>query len=205
MNPEAESDVTRGSAAGALVGDGAALVEEHLAKLPEPQQGTLRSLRAMLVSVLPHGEECIKYRMPAIAVQGKGVAAYDGFSDHCSYFPMSGSVLANVTGIPNGAATSQGTLQFPIDKPLSLGLVRKLVKARLTDISDVTNGKRFEFYADGAVKAEGSMKDGLLNGKWVWYRTDGSVMRIGSFRSGVQTGTWETFDADGNLVSSKTH
>jgi len=187
------------------VSDGVALVEAHLAGLPEPQQGTLRSLREMLISVLPRAEEGIKYRMPSISVQGIGVAAYDGFSNHCSYFPMSGSVLATVSGIPEGAATSQGTLQFPIDNPPTLALVRRLVTARLSDISDVTNGKRLVFHADGSLKAEGSMKDGLLNGKWKWYRRDGSVMRTGSFRSGVQAGAWETFDTGGNLVSSKTH
>ncbi len=184
------------------VSTGASLVDAHLEALPEPQRSTLRTVRGRLLVQLPFGEECIKYRMPSITVQGKGVAAYDGFTNHCSYFPMSGSVLDEVTGIPDWAVATKGTLQFPIDKPLSAALVRRLVKARLANVSDVQNGKRFDFYEDGAVKAEGSMRDGQLNGAWRWYRRDGSLMRTGRFRNGVQTGTWETYGADGTLVKA---
>lgn len=181
---------------------GATLVDAHLDALPEPQRGSLRIVRERLLAQLPYGEECIKYRMPAITVQGKGVAAYDGFANHCSYFPMSGSVLERVAGIPVWAVATAGTLQFPTDKPLSAALIRMLVKARLTNISDVQNGKRFDFYEDGAVKAEGSMRDGQLNGAWRWYRRDGSLMRSGRFRNGARIGTWETYAADGNLVKA---
>ena len=181
---------------------GSALVDAHLDALPEPQSSTLRTLRSRLLAQLPCGEECIKYRMPSITVQGKGVAAYDGFTNHCSYFPMSGSVIEKVVGIPVWAVAEKGTLRFPIDKPPSAVLVRRLVKARLANISDVQNGKRFDFYEDGAVKAEGSMRDGDLNGAWRWYRRDGSLMRTGRFRNGVQIGTWETYAADGTLVKA---
>jgi uncharacterized protein YdhG (YjbR/CyaY superfamily) len=183
-------------------GDGVAAVDAHIAAMPEPQRTTLTALRATLRTVLPHGDEKLSYRMPCFVVKGIAVAGYESFRNHCSYFPHSGSVLAHVKGIPAGYVTTPGTLQFPVDTPLSTALVKRLVKARLDNISDVQNGKRFEFFADGSVKAEGAMKDGLLHGKWAWYRQDGSLLRTGQFKAGEPTGVWETWDREGNRLTS---
>ncbi|MEZ5227021.1 MAG: DUF1801 domain-containing protein [Acidimicrobiales bacterium] len=144
--------------------DGSAQVDAHLAKLPEPQRSTLQALRSTLLAILPHAEEKLSYSMPCVALQGKAVAGYDGFKDHCSYFPHSGNVLPKIEGLPADAMTTTGTLQFPVDEPLSASLVRKLVKVRMAEISDVSKGKRYDFYADGRLKAEGSMRDGQLHG-----------------------------------------
>jgi uncharacterized protein YdhG (YjbR/CyaY superfamily) len=183
---------------------GLADVEAHLAKIPEPQRTTLLAVRATLRKVLPHADEMLKYGMPCFVVHGFGVAGYDAFKQHCSYFPMSGSVLSKVGSLPVGEATSKGTLQFPVDSPLPIGLVRTLVAVRLAEISDVSNGKRFDFYPDGTLKAVGGMKTGHPHGAWKWYRQDGSLMRTGTFAAGEQTGTWETWHRDGHLVKTAT-
>ena len=72
-------------------------------------------------------------------------------------------------------------------------MLRKLIRVRLDQISDVTSGKRFEFFGDGSLKAEGSMRDGELHGAWKWFRRDGSLMRTGSFHLGEQVGEWKTW------------
>lgn len=177
-------------------------VEAHLASLPGPQQATLRAVRARLRQLLPHAEEGLRYRMPAFSVRGKGVAAYDGFKGHCSYFPMSGGVLALMPTLPKGSVAARGTLRFPVDEPLPTAVLRRLVRLRLDEISDVVDGSRLEFFDDGTVKAEGSMRDGLLHGRWRWYRSDGSLLRTGSFARGEQVGRWETWGRDGRLVRS---
>lgn len=181
---------------------GARAVDAHLAALPEPQQTTLRAVRASLRELLPHADEGLKYRMPAFSVRGKGVAAFDGFKGHCSYFPMSGGVLGRVTGLPKGCTADRGTLRFAVDTPLSKALLRRLVRTRLDEISDVAEGPRLEFYDNGMVKAEGGMRGGLLHGRWSWYRADGTLMRVGRFAAGEQVGTWETWDRDGRLARS---
>ena len=67
----------------------------------------------------------------------------------CRILPMSGDVLAKVNGVPSGWATTKGTLQFPPDTPPSTALVKRLVRTRLEEMSDMADGKRFEFYDDG--------------------------------------------------------
>jgi hypothetical protein len=63
--------------------------------------------------------------------------------DHCSYFPHRGSVVGRISGVPTWCTVaSKGTLQFPVDRPLSKTLVRKLVRARLREISDPGAARR---------------------------------------------------------------
>ena len=115
----------------------------HLATLPEPQRETLLALRAILLELLPEGEESISYRMPCIKVGGKAVAGYDGFAKHCSYFPHSGGVVSQLHDLPSWCTpASAGTLQFPVDRPLPREVVAELVHVRLQEIATKAASKR---------------------------------------------------------------
>jgi uncharacterized protein YdhG (YjbR/CyaY superfamily) len=188
-----------------MTSPGSAAVDAYLGSAPSPQRETLESLRATLRTLLPHAEECMKYGMPAFALDGQGVAGYAAFKAHCSYFPMSGSVLVAAGDAIGRHETSKGGLRFAIDKPLPVALVRKLVKLRLAEFDAVTNGARRTYYPDGRLKAAGRMKDGQLHGAWKWYRQDGSLMRTGSFKDGAKTGTWQTYDRDSAVVRTQRH
>jgi uncharacterized protein YdhG (YjbR/CyaY superfamily) len=112
------------------------VIGEYLAALPQPQRDTLGALRTTLRELLPDAEECISYKMPCFKIDGKAVAGFDGFKQHCSYFPHSGNIVQNISGVPAWCnVASKGTLQFPIDRPLPKTLVRKLVRARLDEIA----------------------------------------------------------------------
>lgn len=178
-------------------------VEAYLAAQPEPQQGTLRAVRATLRSLLPTATEAMKYGMPAFVVCGKSVAGYAAFAGHCSYFPHSSQVLDRAGALIDGYPTSKGGLRFAVDRPLPKALIKKLVRLRLDELGEVSDGKRIELFDDGRVKAEGAMRSGELHGAWRWYRKDGSLLRTGSFRHGEQTGTWQTYDAEGDVVTTK--
>jgi uncharacterized protein YdhG (YjbR/CyaY superfamily) len=107
-------------------------VDEYLAAAPEPQRSTLRELRATLASILPDAEEGMSYGVPAFKVEGKAVAGYAHARRHCSYFPHSGAVIAQVEPeLLEGYDWSKGTLRFPVDRAPSAELVRRLVELRL--------------------------------------------------------------------------
>jgi uncharacterized protein YdhG (YjbR/CyaY superfamily) len=111
-------------------------IDSHLAGLDPPQRDTLAALRDTLRELLPDAEECISYNMPCFKVDGVAVAGFDGFKRHCSYFPHSGNIVDQVTGVPAWCTVaSAGTLQFPVDRPLPKALVRRLVQARLREIA----------------------------------------------------------------------
>jgi uncharacterized protein YdhG (YjbR/CyaY superfamily) len=105
-------------------------VDEYLASIPEPARGMLGKMRAAIRSALPpEATETFSYRMPAF--KHKVVLVwYAAFSDHCSIFP-SNAVIEAFESELKGYTTSKGTIQFPLDKPLPVALLKKLVKARV--------------------------------------------------------------------------
>jgi uncharacterized protein YdeI (YjbR/CyaY-like superfamily)/uncharacterized protein YdhG (YjbR/CyaY superfamily) len=112
-------------------------VEEYLASAPEPQQTTLRALRAMLASMLPDAEEGLSYGVPAFTVDGTPVAGYAHAKRHCSYYPHSGQVIDRVEPeLLEGYDWSTGTIRFPVDRVPDEQLVRRLLDVRLSMLSD---------------------------------------------------------------------
>lgn len=105
--------------------------DEYLAAVPEPARSTLNKIRAVIRSVVPpEATEAISYGMPAFKYRGT-LVWFAAFSKHCSFFPGSGSVIAAFHNELKSFQTSKGTIRFPLDKPLSAALVKKLVRARI--------------------------------------------------------------------------
>lgn len=109
-------------------------VDEYLAAAPEPQAGTLTQMREALRELLPGAVEEISHGVPAFKVEGKGVAGYAYFKNHCSFFPHSGSVLPELAEVLTEYEWSKGTLRFGIDEPLPRGLLARLVEVRLRQL-----------------------------------------------------------------------
>lgn len=109
-------------------------VEAYLAAVPEPQRSTLQIVRARLCALLPDAQEGISYGVPAFKVDGVGVAGYSASKKHCSYLPMSGSVLGSMAEALAGYSWSKGSLRFGADEPLPADLIKSLVQARLDEI-----------------------------------------------------------------------
>lgn len=178
-------------------------IDSYLAKTAEPQRGTLRSLRRVLRRILPHAEEALSYGMPCFQVDGQGVAGFAALQRHCSYFPMSGSVIRQMRTDLARYQLSTGGFRFPVDEVPPAALVRKLVRARLRQLSAPPKsgtGIARVCYDDGALRSRGRYKGGKRHGKWSFFRRDGSVIRTGAFRRGVPSGIWRTWDRKGRLV-----
>jgi uncharacterized protein YdhG (YjbR/CyaY superfamily) len=110
-------------------------IDTYLEALDEPKRSTLQALRQTICEIVPDAEECISYGLPAFRREGKVIAGFAAFKNHLSYLPHSGSVLARLPGDVGGYVTSKGALHFPIDQPLARELVRKLIAARLEELS----------------------------------------------------------------------
>jgi uncharacterized protein YdhG (YjbR/CyaY superfamily) len=105
-------------------------VDEYIAGIPEPANGTLKKMRAAIRSALPSdATETISYKIPAF--KRKNILVwYAAFSDHCSLFPTA-SIIAEFKDELKGFSTSKGTIHFAADKPLPTALLKKIVKARV--------------------------------------------------------------------------
>jgi len=80
----------------------------------------------------PEATETISYGMPAFKYKGV-LVWFAAFSKHCSLFPTA-SVVEAFKNELKGFSTSKGTIHFPTDKPLPTALVKKLVRARVSQI-----------------------------------------------------------------------
>ena len=108
-------------------------VDEYLAGVPEPARSALNRMRAVIRSAVPpEATEAISYRIPAFKYKGV-LLWYAAFSNHCSLFPGA-SVIKALKNELKDFQISKGTIRFPVDKPLSATLVKKLVKARMAEM-----------------------------------------------------------------------
>ena len=111
------------------------LIDAYLDDVSEPQRATLIVVRDRIRKILPNAEECITYQLPTWKVDGHSVAGIGAWKNHCSYFPMSGSVLPQLTDELVDFSQSKGALRFPVDQPLSARLLRLLISTRQAEIA----------------------------------------------------------------------
>lgn len=106
---------------------------EYFARVPKPARSTVNKLRAAIRSVVPRGaSETISYGIPAF--QSKKVLVwFAAFSDHCSLFPTA-AIMAKFKNQLKSFSTSKGTIHFPLDKPLPVPLIKRIVKARVAQL-----------------------------------------------------------------------
>ena len=83
-------------------------VDEYLDALPEPQRATLGQLRETIAEIVPDAEQCLSYGMPAFRLRGTVVAGFAAFTNHLSYLPHSGSVLAELSDELTGYRATKG-------------------------------------------------------------------------------------------------
>jgi uncharacterized protein YdhG (YjbR/CyaY superfamily) len=116
-------------------------VANYFSALPVPARTTLQSVRAAILSACPKDTtETISYGIPTFKHNGS-ICAIAAFKDHCSLFPMSYFVIDNFRPQLTRFEISKGTIRFPIDKPLPAPLLKKIVKARLTQMSEKQKSK----------------------------------------------------------------
>ncbi|HXM16558.1 MAG TPA: DUF1801 domain-containing protein [Candidatus Eremiobacteraceae bacterium] len=116
-------------------------VAKYFSRLPEPARTTLQSVRASILSACPKATtETLSYGIPTFKHNGS-IVAIAAFKNHCSLFPMSYFVIDKFRAQLARFEVSKGTVRFPIDKPLPSSLLKKIVKARLTQMSEKQKNK----------------------------------------------------------------
>jgi len=104
-------------------------IDEYISRFPIQTQRALKQLRATVRKAASHAEEVISYGIPAFKMNGI-VVYFAAHAKHIGLYPKpSGSeALKKELSAYKGG---KGTVQFPLDKPLPLGLITKIVKLRV--------------------------------------------------------------------------
>jgi uncharacterized protein YdhG (YjbR/CyaY superfamily) len=111
-------------------------IDEYLAGVDPPSRAALQKVREAIRAAAPKAEEGISYGMPAFRLGRKFIAGFRAAANHCSYHPMSGTTVETLRKELARYDTSKGTIRFSPKAPLPASLVRKLVKARVAELSE---------------------------------------------------------------------
>jgi uncharacterized protein YdhG (YjbR/CyaY superfamily) len=111
-------------------------ITAHLKKFDKPQRDALQAVRVVIAEVLPEADEVIKYGIPTFAIDGKGVIGFDGYKNHNSIFPYSGSIGARLKDELSNYEQTKGSIHFDKEKPIPKSLLKKIIKERLKQIAE---------------------------------------------------------------------
>jgi len=104
-------------------------VDAYISEYPESVQSLLTLMRDTIKTVAPEAEEVISYGMPAYKLQGV-LVYFAGCKNHIGFYPTASGIEAFKQEL-SGYKSSKGSVQFPLDEPLPLGLITKIVQFRV--------------------------------------------------------------------------
>lgn len=116
-------------------------IDGYIASAPPESQSKLRELRKIIKILAPQAEEGISYGMPAFKLHGQPFIGFAGYKHHVGFYPMSGSFLKAYEKDLKNYKTSAGAVQFSLDRPLPVSLIKKLVKGKMRNIQKAVPSK----------------------------------------------------------------
>lgn len=111
--------------------DAFATIDEYIATFPAEIQVILHELRATIKAAAPEASEKFSYGMPTFFLSGN-LVHFAAFKNHIGFYPTPSGIEAFKDELAQ-YASSKGAVQFPIDQPLPLKLVSKIVAYRVTE------------------------------------------------------------------------
>lgn len=117
-------------------------MDEYIGTFPEDVQKILEGLRTTIKTAAPDAEETISYNIPTFKMNGRYLIYFAGWKNHISLYPIPvGSEAFNKQVAKY--AEGKGTLKFPIDKPLPMKLITKIVKLKLVENQKRADKKKY--------------------------------------------------------------
>ena len=101
-------------------------VEDYLDSLKPEVRRVLEDVRATIHAALPSGVDTISYNIPTLTIDGRRVVHYAGWARHVSLYPTPGDADLEQEIAPY--VVGKGTLKFPVDRPVPLDLVARIVQ-----------------------------------------------------------------------------
>lgn len=114
-------------------------IDSYIAGFPQETQKLLQQVRSIISKAAPEAEETINYGIPTFILKGN-LVHFAGYKNHIGFYPASSGIetFKKELAVYKGA---KGSVQFPIDKPMPLALITKIVKFRVKENMEKANAK----------------------------------------------------------------
>jgi uncharacterized protein YdhG (YjbR/CyaY superfamily) len=106
-------------------------IDEYIAAFPPNIQKILEELRQTIRNSAPDAKEAISYQIPTFKLNGN-LVHFAAFKNHIGFYPTS-TGIAKFKKELSHYELSKGTVRFPINEPIPLDLVKKIVKFRVKE------------------------------------------------------------------------
>ncbi len=115
-------------------------IDEYIATFPEEIQAILETLRATIRAAAPDAVERISYQMPTFALHGN-LVHFAAFKQHIGFYPTPSGIAAFQQELA-AYESAKGSVQFPINQPLPLDVIRRIVEFRVAENLSRARAKR---------------------------------------------------------------
>ena len=106
-------------------------ITEYIDSAPKEAQKKLREMRACIHAAAPGAKESLKWGMPAFSYQ-RILVTFAAFKHHIGFYPTASAVKAFAKDLSR-FVTADASIQFPLEKPLPLSLIRKITAFRVRE------------------------------------------------------------------------
>lgn len=106
-------------------------INEYIDMFPQEVRTILKELRQTIKDAAPDAEETINYQMPTFTLHGN-LVHFAAFKNHIGFYPTPSGIEAFKDEL-SAYKGAKGSVQLPIDQPLPLSLIRKIVEYRVKE------------------------------------------------------------------------
>lgn len=108
-------------------------VEEYIKTFPAEIQKILQQVRETIKKAAPEAEETINYQIPTFKLNGN-LVHFAAFKNHIGFYPAPSGQKAFEKEL-SVYKSGKGSVQFPLDKPIPLALIKRIVQYRVKENS----------------------------------------------------------------------
>lgn len=106
-------------------------ISEYIKGYPKEMQKKLKEMRVAILSCAPGALEGIRWGMPAFSYK-RILVMFGGFKKHIGMYPTALATKAFAKELVK-YKHAKGSIQFPLDKPLPISLIKKITKFRVKE------------------------------------------------------------------------
>jgi uncharacterized protein YdhG (YjbR/CyaY superfamily) len=118
----------------------AANTDDFIAGFPVDVQKKLEQIRSTVKKIAPTASEAIAYGIPTFKLHGN-LVHFSAYRSHIGFYPGATGVEAFKDRLGEYQC-SKGAIQFPLDKPLPLQLIRDIVQFRVAENTEKASRKK---------------------------------------------------------------